>query len=154
MEHITPADARAALDAVDHAKAQVVDEVGLPRWYWWLLAAAWVVLGVIGDLGPQWLTIAATVAFGVLHSTIASRRLSGRRRTDRLQVSADTAGRRIPAVVIGMLIGLVALTIGAGFALGADGDRHPGIASGVFVAAVVGLGGPEMLRVLRHWVHA
>lgn len=154
MENITPADARAALDAVDRAKAHVVDEVGLPRWYWWLLALAWIVLGVIGDLGPQWLAITATVAFGILHSTIASRRLSGRRRTDRLQVSADTAGSRIPAVVIAMLIALVALTIGAGFALDADGARHPGIAAAVFVAAVVGLGGPEILRVLCRWVHA
>jgi hypothetical protein len=153
VENITPADARAALDAVDHAKAHVMDEVRLPRWYWWLLVAAWVVLGVIGDLGPQWLVVAATVAFGVAHSTIASRRLSGRRRTDRLQISADTVGRRIPVVVIGMLVGLVAITIAAGFALDADGARHPGIAAAVLVAVIVGLGGPDMLRVFRRWVH-
>lgn len=110
---VTPADARAALDAVDRAKAHVVDEVGLPRWYWWLLAAGWVVIGLIGDVGPQWLVIGATVGFGVVHSAIA-----------------------------------------AAVALHADGARHPGIAAAVFVAAIVGLGGPEILRTLRRWVRA
>ncbi len=154
MGDTTPADARAALDAVDHATARVADEVGLPRWYWWLLAAAWVCLGVIGDFGPQWLAIAATVGFGIAHSTIASRRLNGRRRTGRLQVSADTAGRRVPVVVIGMLIALVAVTIAAGFLLDADGARHAGTAAAVFVAAIVGLGGPEILRTLCRWANA
>lgn len=154
MGGTTPADARAALDAVDRATARVADEVGLPRWYWWLLAAGWVFLGVIGDVGPQWLVIAATLGFGVVHSVIASRRLDGRRRTDRLQVSADTARSRIPLVVIGMLIALVVLTIGAGFALHADGARHAGIAAAVFVAAIVGFGGPEILRTLCRWTNA
>jgi hypothetical protein len=154
MDHVTPGDARAALETVEQARAHVADEVGLPRWYWWLLAAAWVLLGVVGDLGPQWLAVAATLGFGLLHSTVASRRLSGRRRTDRLHVSADTAGHRVPAVVIGMLLVLVAVTIGAGVALHADGARHPGIGAAALVAAVVGLGGPEILRVLRRWVRA
>jgi hypothetical protein len=154
MEHITPADARAALDAVDNARAKVAHEVGLPRWYWWLLAAGWIVLGVVGDLGSPWLAGAAPVAFGVIHSTIAARNLSGRRRTDRLQVSADNVSPRIPMVVIGMLFALVVTTIAAGFALHADGARHPGIGAAVLVAAIVGFGGPEILRVLRRWAHA
>jgi len=154
MENITPMDARLALDAVDHARAQVVGEVGLPRWYWWLMSGAWLVLGVVGDIGPQWLAVAATVAFGLVHSTIASRRLSGRRRTDRLQVSAETAGRRVPVVVIGMLLGLVVVTMAAGFALHADGARHPGIGAAVLGALLVGVGGPDILRLLRRWARA
>ncbi|RZT25964.1 hypothetical protein EV589_1714 [Mycobacterium sp. BK558] len=154
MEDVTPNDARAALDAVEHATVRVAAEVGLPQWYWWLLAAGWLVLGTLGDIGPQWLAVAATVAFGVGHSTIASRRLDGRRRTGRLQVSSDIAGRRTPAVVIGMLVALVVLTIAVGFALDADGARHPGIGAAVFVAVIVGLGGGAMLRMLRRWVGA
>lgn len=154
MGHIAPEDARAALDAVEHARANIADEVGLPRWYWWVLAAAWLGLGIVGETCPQWVTIVATLAFGVVHSTIASRLLSGRRRTGQVQVSADVAGNRTPAVVIGMLLGLVALTIGTAFALDADGAHHPGIGASVLVAAVVGLGGPEILRVLRRWARA
>ena len=154
MEEVTPGDARAALDAVGQARARVADEVGLPQWYWWLLASAWLVLGVIGDIGPQWLAIAATVAFGLAHSTIAARRLDGRRRTGRLQIRSEIAGRRTPAVVISMLLALVAVTIVAGVVLHADGARHPGIGAAVLVAAIVGLGGDGMLRVLRRWARA
>ncbi|WP_330180438.1 hypothetical protein OHB26_29045 [Nocardia sp. NBC_01503] len=154
MDDVAADQARAALDAAERARRRVADEVGLPRGYWWGMAAGWLVLGVIGDLGPDWLVIAATLAFGAGHSAVASRLLDGRRRTDGLQVSADTAGRRTPIVVIGMLIGLVCVTVGSAFALNADGAAHPGIWSAVLVAAIIGFGGPELLRVLRRWVRA
>ncbi|WP_067824984.1 hypothetical protein [Nocardia inohanensis] len=154
MEYIAPDQARAALEAAERAQRQVAAEVGLPRGYWWGMAAGWLVLGTLGDLGPQWLVIAATLAFGIGHATIASRLLDGRRRTGQVQVSAETASRRMPLVVIGMLIGLVVLTVGVAFALDADGDRHPAIWSAVLVAAVVGFGGPEILRTLRGWARA
>ena len=102
MENIAPEDASAALAAVGHARAQVAEEVGLPRWYWW---------GLAGAMGPGWLPLAATLAFGAAHSTVATRLLSGQQRTPGLRVSADVAGAKIPVVVIGMLLGLVALTI-------------------------------------------
>lgn len=151
MENVAPDQARAALDAVERAHRRVAEEVGLPRGYWWAMAAGWVALGVIGDLGPQWLVIAATLIFGAGHAFLASRLLNGRRRTDQVQVSAAVAGPRTAIVVVGMLFALVALTIGVAVALHADGDRHPGIWAGVLVAAIIGFGGPEILRVLRHW---
>lgn len=154
MDDVAADQARAALDAAERARRQVADEVGLPRGYWWGMAAGWLVLGVIGDVGPDWLVIAATLAFGAGHSAVASRLLDGRRRTDGVQVSADTAGRRTPIVVIGMLIGLVCITVGSAFALNADGAGHPGIWAAVLVAAIIGFGGPELLRVLRRWVRA
>ncbi|MFI5776693.1 hypothetical protein [Nocardia sp. NPDC051570] len=154
MDDMVPEQARAALDAVDRARRQVAEEVGLPRGYWWAMAAGWLVLGVIGDLGPQWLIIAATLAFGIGHSMIASRLLDGRRRTDRLRVSAAVAGHRTPVVVVAMLLALVVVTVGAALALAADGAAHPSIGAAVLVAAIVGFGGPEILRVLRRWVRA
>ncbi len=154
MEETTPEQARSALDLAEGARERVADEIGLPRGYWWAMAAGWLVLGVIGDLGPAWLVTAATIVFGAGHSTVASRLLDGRRRTQRLQVSAAVAGRRTPLIVVGMLVGLVGVTIGAGFALDADGARHPGIWAAVLVGAVVGFGGAEILRVLRRWARA
>ncbi len=146
--------ARAALDAADHAQRQVAAEVGLPRGYWWAMAAGWIALGIVGNLGPAWLVIAATLAFGIGHSTLAARLLDGRRRTDQVQVSAAVAGHRTPVVVVAMLLALVAVTIGAAFALDADGARHASIWAAVPVAAIIGFGGPEILRVLRRWAHA
>ena len=154
MENIAPEAASAALAAVGHARAQVAEEVGLPRWYWWGLAAGWVLVGAAGVAGPTWLPLAATLAFGAAHATVASRLLSGQQRTSGVRVSADVAGARIPLVVIGMLFGLVVLTIGVGFALDADGARHAGLDAALVVAAAVGLGGPEILSVLRRWAGA
>jgi hypothetical protein len=149
VEDIDAEQARSALELAEGARDRVADEVGLPRGYWWAMAAGWLALGVIGDLGPAWLVTGSTILFGVGHSTLASRLLDGRRRTGRLQVSAAVAGRRTPVIVVGMLLALVGVTVGAGFALQADGARHPGIWAALLVAAVVGFGGPEILRVLR-----
>jgi hypothetical protein len=151
---ITPEQARSALDVTDDARRRVADEVGLPRWYWWVLAAAWAVLGALGDVGPSWLSTVASVAFAVGHSTVASTLLAGQQRTRQLRVSRDVAGRRTPMVVVGMLVGLVAVTLAVGFALDADGADHAGVWAGLFVAPIVGFGGPEILRVLRRWVGA
>lgn len=154
MEPIAHNEAREALEAIEQAHRGVAAEVGLPRWYWWLLAAGWIFLGAVGELSPAWFATVATVGFGAVHTTVASRLLSGRRRTGGVQVSAETAGQRLPLVVIGMLVALVALTIGVALALDADGAEHASILAGIFVAAVVGFGGPEILRVLRRWARA
>ena len=154
MDGITPEGARNALETAERARQQVAAEVGLPRGYWWAMAAGWVALGALGDFGPRWLATVATVAFAVGHSTVAGRLLSGRHRSDRLQVSADTAGHRIPLLVIGILVSLVVLTIGAALALHADGVRHAGTWASVLAAVVVGFGGPDIFRVTRRWAHA
>lgn len=154
MDYVTPEGARNALEAAEHARGRVAAEIGLPRGYWWAMAAAWVALGVLGDVGPRWLATVATAAFAIGHATVAARLLSGRHRSDRVQVSAATAGQRVPLVVIGILLSLVLLTIAAGFALHADGIRHAGTWAAILAAAVVGFGGPDILRVTRRWAHA
>ena len=35
---ITPQEARLALDTIDRGRRRVIDEIDLPRWYWWGLA--------------------------------------------------------------------------------------------------------------------
>lgn len=154
MDNIPADQARAALDVAERAQRHMADEVGLPRGYWWAMAAGWIVLGVLGSETPAWVAGAATLAFGAGHAALASRLLDGRRRTAGVRVSAAVAGRRTPLVVVGMLLVLVALTVLAGLALDADGAGHAAIWAAVLVASVIGFGGPEILRVLRRWVRA
>ncbi|MEP9385094.1 hypothetical protein [Nocardioides sp. KR10-350] len=153
-ERIAPDEAREALAAVTGARERMAAEVGLPRLYWWGMAAGWLVLGVAGDVAPEWLAAVATLLFGAGHSTVASRLLDGRQRTGDVRVSAAVAGRRTPLVVIGMLLALVALTVAAALALDADGTGHPAIWAAAIIAVLVGFGGPEILRVLRRAVRA
>ena len=154
MDGITPDQAREALSVAENARRVVAAEVGLPRGYWWLLAAAWSGLAALGQFGPGWLTAVATFAFGAGHAYFASRLLDGRNRTSGLQVSRSVAGRRTPIIVIAMLLALVALNVGVALALRADGTDHAALWSGLFVAAVVGLGGPEILGLLQRRGHA
>jgi hypothetical protein len=154
VNEVTPDQAQAALNAIGRARQTVAGEVGLPRGYWWVMAVAWVVLGALGTVGSPWLVTSATIVFGVAHSVFATRLLDGRRRTARLQVSRATAGRRVAVAVVGMLVVLVVLTIGAALALNADGAGHPQIWSAVFVAAVIGFGGPGMLHQIHRSIEA
>jgi hypothetical protein len=146
---ITPQEARAALDAVDRGRLRVIDEIDLPRWYWWGLALGWVALGFIADLEHPWLTAAATLIFGAVHSAVAPRVASGRHRTGRLSVSKDLAGRRTERLVIGCVAALAGVTIALALAARADGARHPVTIASVIVAVMIVLGGPQLLATVR-----
>jgi hypothetical protein len=108
-----------------------------------------VVLGVLADYGPAWATIAGTVLFGAAHSTIAPRVLSGRRASPQLSVRSELVSRRIPILVIGFLIIMIAATIGFALLLNADGARHPATLASVVVAALVLCGGPALMAAVR-----
>jgi hypothetical protein len=142
---VSPAEARTALDAVRRERRRVLDEVGLPAWYWWGLAVGWIVLGVIADLEHPWLTSAATLVFGAVHSTVAPRVVSGRNRTSQLSVRRELAGRHTAALVLGGLVALAGVTVVAALLLDADGARDPATIASVFVAVLILLGGPQLL---------
>jgi hypothetical protein len=127
----------------------VIDEIELPRWYWWGLALGWVALGFVTDLKHAWITAAATLVFGAVHASVAPRVASGRHRTQRLSVSAGLAGRHTFQLVLVGLIGLVCLTIAGSLVASADGARHPVTIASTFVAVVIVLGGPHLLASVR-----
>jgi hypothetical protein len=145
----TNTEARLALYGVERARRQVIDQIGLPWWYWWGLAACWVALGVLSDVANSWVTIAATVVFGAGHSTIAPRLLAGRQQRSDVKVRADVAGRRVPRLMFACLIGLVGVTVAVAFAASADGARHPATMASVLVAVLILLGGPRLMATIR-----
>lgn len=143
------AEARVALRGVERARERVIDQIGMPWWYWWGLAGCWIGLGVASDVASAWVALAATVAFGAAHSVVSSRLLAGRRRTGDLKVRGDVAGRRAPLLVFGFLVGLVAVTIAAALLANADGAEHPATMASVLVAVVILLGGPRVMAAIR-----
>jgi hypothetical protein len=146
---VTDAEARAALDAIERSRRQVIDEIDMPRWYWWGLALGWIGLGVVTDLRHPWLTLVATLAFGAVHAAVSQLVIGGRHRTPQLSVRADVAGRYAPLLVLAGLGGLAALTVVAAVAASADDARHPVTMASVVVAVLILLGGPRLMAAVR-----
>ena len=146
---ISETEARLALSSIERRRQQVVAEIGVPAWYWFVVAGGWVVLGTLADYGPAWATTTATLLFGAAHSTIAPRVISGRRGSPQVSISRDLVSRRIPALVIGFLIVMTVATVGLALLFNADGARHPAALASVVVAMVVLAGGPALLAAVR-----
>jgi hypothetical protein len=146
---ITDAEARLALRSIEERRREVIAEIDMPRWYWWGLALGWIGLGFVTDIGHPWVTAAATLAFGAVHSGVASHVLSGRHRSSQLSVRADVAGPSVAAVVIGFLLGLAAVTVALAVLAEADGAGHPVTAASIVVAVAVLFGGPTLMVAVR-----
>jgi hypothetical protein len=148
-EPLTNAQARLALHEVERGRQRVIDQIGMPPWYWWGLATCWIALGFLNDVANAWVIAIATVTFGAVHSAVSQRLLGGRRRTSGVKVRADVAGSRAPVIVFGFLIALAGVTVAAGFAAYADGAEHPGTMASVLVAVMILLGGPRVMAAIR-----
>jgi hypothetical protein len=146
---MTAVEARAALDSVARDRLRVIDEIGVPRWYWWGVALGWVGLGYVSDLKHAWLSAVATLLFGAVHSAVAPRVVGGRRRTHSLSVRRELAGPKTPVLIFGGLIGLAVVTVAVAIVASADGARHPVTVASVFVAVLIVLGGPQLLANVR-----
>ena len=146
---IDAGDARWALATAEYSRQQVIAEIAMPRWYWPGLAAGWLAMGVVTDVGPGWLAWAAAPVFGAVHAAVAHDVLSGRRRTRQLSVRAELAGTHLPSLVIGFLLGLVGVTVAAGLLIDADGAGHPAIIASIIAAVAVACGGPQLMAAVR-----
>jgi hypothetical protein len=148
-DNISEAEARLALASIDDSQRQVIDQIDMPRWYWWGLALGWVAVGVITDLGHPWLSVIATLVFGAGHAAAAQHVLSGRHGSRQLSVHPDVVGRHIPALVIASLIGLTVVTVILAVLAEADGADHPATFASIVAAVVVLCGGPNLMAAIR-----
>jgi hypothetical protein len=64
-------------------------------------------------------------------------------------VRADVLDRRLPAVVLGALVVLAALTVAGALVVRADGAHHPTTIASVPIAVAVVLGGPLLVDAVR-----
>jgi hypothetical protein len=148
-DYPTDADARLALHGVEQAQQRVIEQIGMPWWYWWGLAACWIGLGIAADIANPWVTLAATFTFAAVHSYVSSRLLAGRQKTSDLKVRADVAGRRAPALIFAFLVGLGVVTVAAALLAYWDGAEHPATMASVLVAVAILLGGPRLMAAIR-----
>ena len=148
-DDVTYEEARSTLRSIEDRRRQVIAEIDMPRWYWWGLAAGWIVLGAIADVGSAWLCAGATLLFGAVHSAVAQHVLSGRHRSQQLSVRAEVVSRHVPALVIGFLLTMTAVTVALALLADADGARHPVTMASVVVAVAVLLGGPSLMAAVR-----
>jgi len=146
---ISESEAGLALSSIERHRKQVIAEIDVPRWYWFALAAGWVALGLVADFAPPWAYVAGTILFGAAHASIAPRVITGRRASPRLSVRGDLVGHRIPILIIGLLVIMVAATVGIALLLQADGARHPATWASVVVAALLVVVGPALMGVVR-----
>ena len=150
---LSNAEAQVALHEVEGGQQRVIDQIGMPRWYWWGLAACWIGLGVLTDVANAWLVAVATVAFGAVHSAVSQRLLAGRQRTGDVRVRADVVGKRAPLLVFGFLILLGGVTVAAALAAYWDGAGHAATLASILVAVIILLGGPRVMAAIRARAH-
>jgi hypothetical protein len=148
-DYLSDAEARVALHDVEQARQRVIDQIDMPKWYWWGLAACWIVLGVLSDVANAWIVAVATIVFGAVHSAVSQRLLAGRRQSSNVKVRRDVAGRHAPLIVFGCLVGLAGVTIATALAAHADGAGHPATMGSVLVAVMILLGGPRVMAAIR-----
>ena len=148
-ENINRTDADRALEEIEVRRRQIVAEIDVPAWYWWGLALGWVGLGLVTVAGIPWLSVAATVGFGALHSAVAARVSDGRHGSRQLSVRADVVSRHVQVLIMGFLIALVAVTVGIALVADALGAPQPVLIASVVVAIAIILGGPRLMATVR-----
>jgi hypothetical protein len=150
MEHpVTRVEAQAALDTAKRGRLRVIDEIGLPTWYWLFLALGWIALGLLSDLEHGWIAAVATFIFGAANAAAMSRVASGRHRSSNLSVRRSVAGPNPAWILTGALLALGALTVGLALLANADGAGHPVTTASIVVATIIILGGPRLFDTVK-----
>jgi peptidoglycan/LPS O-acetylase OafA/YrhL len=141
-----PRDAEQALAEIRGRQEQVIGTALVPGWYWWALAVLMVGLGTGVDERESFPIGVAVVAFvaGVLAATAWATRsaLNFRLRNDLLGISG------VPAI-LGLVACVIAVALGAAFALRAAHEPLPGTVGTALGGLVLIAGGPLLMRTLH-----
>lgn len=141
-----PRDAEQALAEIRGRHEQVIGTALVPGWYWWVLAVLMVALGAAVDARKSFPIGVAVVVFvaGVLAATawVTRSALTVRLRNDLLGISG------VPAI-LGLVACVIAVTLGAAFALRAAGAPLPATLGTLLGGLVLIVGGPILMRTLH-----
>jgi hypothetical protein len=138
--------AAAELAEIQRRRERVIKAVLVPVWYWWVIAAAIIAIGVArdsGDLAVQAITIPlAALVMAVLTGAM----IPELRR--RVKVHTPQTSARAAAAIIGMIVLVDGVILGTAASLHASGF-HPGTIGCAAGAAVLVIAGPLVNRYLR-----
>ena len=134
------AEAAAALAEIQRSQERVINGVLVPFWYWWVIAAAMIGIGVARDSGDSAveavaIPLAVLVMAGLIGATIPEVRR-------RVQVHSDTRVRsRVGAAIFALIVAVDAAIVATAASLAAAHDSDPatiGAAAGAVVIVVAG----------------
>ena len=143
----SPAEAAAELAEIRRRREQVVRAVLVPVWYWWVVAAGIVAIGVArdsGNLTEEAITIplAALVIAALTAAMIPELRR-------RVQVHTEQTHGRAVAAIIGMIVLVDVVILSTAASLHAAHPRYPATIGCAAGAAVLVIVGPPVNRYLR-----
>ena len=142
----TGAEAAAELAEIQRQQEQVIKAVLVPVWYWWVIAAAIVAIGVARDSGD--LAVQATVIpLAVLVMAVLTGAMIPELRR-RVKAHTPQTSGRAAAAIIGMIVLVDGVILGTAASLHASGF-HPGTIGCAAGAAVLVIAGPLVNRYLR-----
>ena len=150
----TRAEAAAELAEIQRRREQVIKAVLVPVWYWWVIAAAIVAIGVArdsGDLAVQATVIplAALVIAVLTGAMIPELRRRVKAYTPQASTRAPQTSARVAGAIIGMIVLVDGVILGTAASLHAAHLRYPGTIGCAAGAAVLVIAGPLVNRYLR-----
>jgi hypothetical protein len=149
----SPAEAAAELAEIRRRQEQVLRSVLVPVWFWWVMAAGIVAVGVArdsGDLTVEAITIplAALVMVTLTGAMIPELRRRVQVHTQHTQQTQQTRARAA-AAIIGMIVLVDTVILSTAASLHAAHLRHPGTIGCAAGAAVLVIAGPLVNRYVR-----
>jgi quinol-cytochrome oxidoreductase complex cytochrome b subunit len=139
--------AAAELAEIQRRQEQVIKAVLVPVWYWWVIAAAIVAIGVARDSGD--LAVQATVIplAALVMAVLTGAMIPELRR--RVKAHTPQTSGRAAAAIIGMIVLVDGVILGTAASLHAAGARYPGTIGCAAGAAVLVIAGPLLNRYVR-----
>jgi cytochrome c biogenesis factor len=141
------AAAAGELAEIQRRQERVIKAVLVPVWYWWVIAAGIVAIGVARDSGDL-VVQAITIPLAVLVMAVLTGAMIPEVRR-RVQVHTPQARARTAAAIFGMIVLVDGVIVGTAIGLAAARDPRPATIACAVGAAVLVIAGPLVNRYVR-----
>jgi len=146
-QSVSPDDARRSIEEVRRREQRIIRAVAIPLWYWWVVAAGTLVLGVVVDGHRPAATVVTAVLFAVGTAALTVWVILGA--GSGAQVIKDLLGLGGPASIVLFVWIVVIVSLAVAFSLQARGAPHPATDGTGVTAVCLVVGGPILMRLLN-----